>query len=57
MGGVNMGPHFTFTISSQDEFEKEIKFWQSDFPAENQVSVEAEVRESFFLGMAGYCSL
>ena len=48
MGGVNMGPHFTFTISSQDEFEKEIKFWQSDFPAENQVSVEAEVRESFF---------
>ena len=48
MGGVNMGPHFTFTISSQDEFEKEIKFWQSDFPAETQVSVEAEVRESFF---------
>lgn len=47
-GGVNVGPHFTFTISSQDEFEKEIKFWQNDFPAENQVSVEAEVRESFF---------
>ena len=48
MGGSNRGPHFTFTISSQDEFEKEVKSWQRDFPAENQVSVESEVRESFF---------
>ncbi|MAA99478.1 MAG: AAA family ATPase [Stappia sp.] len=48
IGDVNLGPHFTFTISSQDEFEKEVKVWQSNFPAEDQISVEAEVRESFF---------
>ena len=27
---------------------KEVKEWQSNFPAEHQISVEAEVRESFF---------
>ena len=48
IGDANLGPHFTFTISSQDEFEKEVKDWQSQFPAEEQVSVEAEIRESFF---------
>ena len=48
IGDANLGPHFTFTISSQDEFEKEVKAWQSNFPAEEQISVEAEVRESFF---------
>ena len=48
VGDANLGPHFTFTISSQDEFEKEVKVWQSNFPAEDQISVEAEVRESFF---------
>ena len=48
IGDANVGPHFTFTISSQDEFEKEVKAWQSNFPAEEQISVEAEVRESFF---------
>ena len=48
IGDANLGPHFTFTISSQDEFEKEVKEWQSQFPAEEQVSVEAEIRESFF---------
>ena len=48
IGDANLGPHFTFTISSQDEFEKEVKVWQSNFPAEDQISVEAEVRESFF---------
>ena len=48
IGDANLGPHFTFTISSQDEFEKEVKEWQSNFPAEHQISVEAEVRESFF---------
>ena len=48
IGDANLGPHFTFTISSQDEFEKEVKVWQSNFPAEDQISVEAEIRESFF---------
>ena len=48
IGDANLGPHFTFTISSQDEFEKEVKEWQRSFPAEEQISVEAEVRESFF---------
>ena len=48
IGDANLGPHFTFTISSQDEFEKEVKVWQSNFPAEDQISVESEVRESFF---------
>ena len=48
IGDANLGPHFTFTISSQDEFEKEVKDWQSQFPAEEQVSVESEIRESFF---------
>lgn len=47
-GGDNPGPHYRFTIGSEESFKKDIDKAQEGVPVENQVKISYDERQSWF---------